>query len=83
MEIRTSDWLTRGLPEKKLAKEKAKAIKQVERWARRHQKKVMAKALGLIEALCIDYDGFETVEGLKSLIDDIRNIAKEALETSQ
>ena len=81
--IETSDWLTRGIPEKKLAKEKSKAIKQAERWARRHPKKVMAKAWGLIEALCIDYDGFETVEGLKSLIDDIRNIAKEALETSQ
>lgn len=81
--ITTTDWLTRGIPEKKLAKEKSKAIKQAERWARRHPKKVMARALGLIEALCIDYDGFETVEGLKSLIDDISNIAKEALENSQ
>lgn len=33
----------------------------------------------LIDDLCLDYDGFETVDGLKSLIDDIRNIIKETL----
>lgn len=35
-------------------------------------------ALQIIHDLCIDYDGFNTVEGLKSLIDDIREIAKQA-----
>lgn len=33
-----------------------------------------------IHDLCIDYDGFNTVEGLKSLIDDIRAITKEVLK---
>lgn len=32
----------------------------------------------IIHDLCIDYDGFNTVEGLKSLIDDIRVITEEA-----
>lgn len=36
-------------------------------------------SLQLIHDLCIDYDGFNTVDGLKSLIDDIRNIAEENL----
>lgn len=31
-----------------------------------------------IHDLCIDYDGFNTVEGLKSLIDDVRAITEEA-----
>lgn len=35
------------------------------------------KVLQIIQDLCIDYDGFNTVEGLKSLIDDIREIAEE------
>lgn len=34
----------------------------------------------IIHDLCIDYDGFNTVDGLKSLIDDIRVIADEALK---
>ena len=38
-----------------------------------------SEALQIIHDLCIDYDGFNTVDGLKSLIDDIRNIAKENL----
>ena len=38
------------------------------------------KALQLIHDLCIDYDGFNTVDGLKSLIDDVRVIAEENLE---
>ena len=33
-------------------------------------------SLQLIHDLCIDYDGFNTADGLKSLIDDIRNIAE-------
>lgn len=37
-----------------------------------------AEALKLIRDLCIDYDGFNTVEGLKSLIDDIREISEES-----
>ena len=39
----------------------------------------LTDALILIKDLCWDYDGFETVDGLKSLIDDIRNIATETL----
>lgn len=38
------------------------------------------KALQLIHDLCIDYDGFNTVDGLKSLIDDIRGITEETLK---
>ena len=37
-------------------------------------------SLQIIHDLCIDYDGFNTVEGLKSLIDDIRAITEEALK---
>ena len=36
-------------------------------------------SLQIIHDLCIDYDGFNTVDGLKSLIDDIRNIAEKNL----
>ena len=36
-------------------------------------------SLQIIHDLCIDYDGFNTVDGLKSLIDDIRAITEEAL----
>lgn len=36
-------------------------------------------SLQIIHDLCIDYDGFSTVDGLKSLIDDIRGIAEEAM----
>lgn len=35
--------------------------------------------LQTIHDLCIDYDGFNTVEGLKSLVDDIRGIAEKNL----
>lgn len=38
------------------------------------------KAIQLIHDLCIDYDGFNTVDGLKSLIDDIRAITEETLK---
>lgn len=34
-------------------------------------------SLQIIHDLCIDYDGFNTVDGLKSLIDDIRAITEE------
>ena len=37
-------------------------------------------SLQLIHDLCIDYDGFNTVDGLKSLIDDIRTITEETLK---
>lgn len=37
-------------------------------------------SLQLIHDLCIDYDGFNTVDGLKSLIDDIRVITEETLK---
>ena len=36
--------------------------------------------LPIIRDLCIDYDGFNTVDGLKSLIDDIRAITEETLK---
>lgn len=36
-------------------------------------------SLQIIHDLCIDYDGFNTVDGLKSLIDDIRAIAEEVV----
>lgn len=36
-------------------------------------------SLQTIHDLCIDYDGFNTVDGLKSLIDDIRVIAEEVV----
>lgn len=36
-------------------------------------------SLQTIRDLCVDYDGFNTVEGLKSLIDDIREITEENL----
>lgn len=36
-------------------------------------------SLQQIRDLCIDYDGFNTVGGLKSLIDDIRVIAEEVV----
>ena len=38
------------------------------------------EALQIIHDLCIDYDGFNTVDGLKSLIDDIRAITEETLK---
>lgn len=37
-------------------------------------------AVQLIHDLCIDYDGFNTVDGLKSLIDDVRAITEETLK---
>lgn len=37
-------------------------------------------SLQIIHDLCIDYDGFNTVDGLKSLVDDIRAITEEALK---
>lgn len=35
------------------------------------------EAIQTIHDLCIDYDGFNTVEGFKSLLDDIRKITEE------
>lgn len=37
------------------------------------------EAFQVIRDLCVGYDGFNTVEGLKSLIDDIRKISEEEL----
>ena len=37
-------------------------------------------SLQIIHDLCIDYDGFNTVDGLKSLVDDIRIITEETLK---
>lgn len=37
-----------------------------------------AEALQIIRDLCVDYDGFNTIDGLKSLLDDIRKITEEA-----
>lgn len=36
-------------------------------------------SLQIIRDLCIDYDGFNTVDGLKSLVDDIRAISEEVV----
>lgn len=38
------------------------------------------ESIQTIHDLCIDYDGFNTVEGLKSLIDDIRVTTEKALK---
>lgn len=38
------------------------------------------ESLQTIRDLCIDYDGFNTVDGLKSLVDDIRVIAEDVLK---
>lgn len=38
------------------------------------------ESLRTIHDLCVDYDGFNTVDGLKSLVDDIREITEENLE---
>ena len=40
-------------------------------------------SLQIIRDLCIDYDGFSTVDGLKSLIDDIRAITEETLRNNK
>ena len=40
-------------------------------------------SLQIIHDLCIDYDGFNTVDGLKSLIDDIRAITEETLRNNK
>ena len=40
-------------------------------------------SLQIIHDLCIDYDGFNTVDGLKSLIDDIRAISEETLRNNK
>ena len=32
-------------------------------------------ALTLIKDLCVGYDGYNTIEGLKALIDELRDIA--------
>ena len=37
-------------------------------------------SLQIIRDLCIDYDGFNTVDGLKSLIDDIRAITEKTMK---
>lgn len=40
-------------------------------------------SLQIIHDLCIDYDGFNTVDGLKSLVDDIRAITEETLRNNK
>ena len=40
-------------------------------------------SLQLIHDLCIDYDGFNTVDGLKSLVDDIRAISEETMRNNK
>lgn len=42
-------------------------------------KRYYRDALVNIVAMCVDYDGFRTVKGLKSLIDDVRDHANKAL----
>ena len=41
--------------------------------------KLIKDALVLIKDICLDYDGFRTVDGMKTVIDEVRNIATEAL----
>lgn len=43
-----------------------------------HTKEYYRDALSTIHAMCVDYDGFRTVKGLKSLVDDIDQFAKNA-----
>lgn len=38
------------------------------------------ETLEIIHDLCVDYDGFNTAEGLKSPIDDIRKISEESIK---
>lgn len=38
------------------------------------------ESLRTIHDLCVDYDGFNTVDGLKSLIDDVRAITEETMK---
>ena len=40
-------------------------------------------SLQIIRDLCINYDGFNTVDGLKSLVDDIRAISEETLRNNK
>lgn len=40
-------------------------------------------SLQIIRDLCIDYDGFNTVDGLKSLVDDIRAISEETMRNNK
>ncbi len=44
---------------------------------------VMKEALEDIRDLAINYDGFTTIKGLKSLIDDMQNIAVKALNNKK
>ena len=39
--------------------------------------------LELIQALCVDYDGYRTVKDLKSLIDEIKGLASEGMRAKQ
>ena len=46
-----------------------------------HKSEVVDKeALKDIIGICVDYDGYRSVEGLKSLIDDIRDYAGKCLD---
>lgn len=45
------------------------------------QLKIKDEYLKLIIALGFDYDGFNTIEGLKSLIDELVELAKKALKS--
>ena len=47
------------------------------------KKETPEECLRIIADLCIDYDGFNTVDGLKSLIDDIYNMATKRLKENQ
>lgn len=47
------------------------------------KKKRYALALEIICGICYDYDGYFSVEGLKSLIDDIHDYAHKAVYTKE
>ena len=59
-------------------------VKRLERDSIKHilpDYESLQNRLSDIISLCWDYDGFDTVEGLKSLIDDVVKYAKGEMET--
>ena len=43
----------------------------------KQREKEMEFALDMIAMMCIDYDGYRSVDGLKKLVDEIQKIAVE------
>lgn len=57
-----------------MSNKSAQAFKRV-----RDERDNLREWLGNIRDVCVDYDGYTTVEGLKSLVDDLRGMSKDAL----